>query len=162
MLSVSFGTMSAKLAATRVAAGSNSRTTSSFFGARAYNAQAAADAHAQIVVAQDVTQSAVDCGQLVPMIDAVEANLGRTPEQLSVDSGYCSESNLNALESRHIDGYVATGRAKDAVADAAKIEVADEATKAATTPPQPPKADLCRGHAREDQSRGSQQPLPIA
>ena len=119
MLSVSFGTMSAKLAATRVAAGSNSRTTSSFFGARAYNAQAAADAHAQIVVAQDVTQSAVDCGQLVPMIDAVEANLGRTPEQLSVDSGYCSESNLNALESRHIDGYVATGRAKDAVADAA-------------------------------------------
>jgi hypothetical protein len=43
---------------------------------QAYNAQAAVDAHAQIIVAQDVT--AVDCGQLVPMIDAVEANLGRT------------------------------------------------------------------------------------
>jgi hypothetical protein len=107
---------------------------------QAYNAQAAVDAHAQIIVAQDVTQSAVDCGQLVPMIDAVEANLARTPEQLSADSGYCSESNLEALESRHIDGYVATGRAKDAVAGAAKTEVADQATKTATTPPQPPKA----------------------
>ena len=106
---------------------------------QAYNAQAAVDAHAQIIVAQDVTQSAVDCGQLVPMINAVEANLGRTPEQLSADSGYCSEPNLAALESRHIDGYVATGRAKDAVVGAAKSEVADEATTA-TTPPQPPKA----------------------
>src|SRR5499425_1918056 len=107
---------------------------------QAYNAQAAVDAQAQIIVAQDVTQSAVDCGQLLPMIDAVEKNLGRKPEQLSADSGYCSEPNLAALESRHIDGYVATGRAKDAVAGVAKSEVADEASKIATTPPQPAKA----------------------
>jgi hypothetical protein len=40
-----------------------------------YNAQAGVDAHAQIIVAQDVTQSPVDCGQLVPMVDAVEKNL---------------------------------------------------------------------------------------
>ena len=33
---------------------------------QAYNAQAAVDAEAQIIVAQDVTQSAVDSGQLVP------------------------------------------------------------------------------------------------
>jgi hypothetical protein len=39
---------------------------------QAYNAQAAVDAHAQIIVAQDVTRSAVDCSQLMPMIDAVE------------------------------------------------------------------------------------------
>jgi len=30
-------------------------------------------------VAQDVTQSAVDCGQLVPLTDAVETNL-RPPD----------------------------------------------------------------------------------
>jgi len=109
---------------------------------QAYNAQAAVDAHAQIIVAQDVTQSGVDCGQLVPMIDAVEANLGRKPEQASADSGYCSESNLEALESRHIDGYVATGRAKHAVAAAAEGEVAAEAADASTTTdsPQPTKA----------------------
>ena len=44
---------------------------------QAYNAQAAVDAEAQIIVAQDMTQSAVDSGQLVPMTDAIEANLGR-------------------------------------------------------------------------------------
>src|SRR5260221_4129020 len=54
---------------------------------QAYNAQAAVDAEAQIIVAQDVTQSAVDCGQLVPMTDAIEANLGRKPAQLSADAG---------------------------------------------------------------------------
>src|SRR6202030_4364550 len=89
---------------------------------QAYNAQAAVDAEAQIIVAQDLTQSAVDSGQLVPMTDAIEANLGRKPEQLSADAGYCSEANLEALENRSIDGYVATGRARDALAGAGKGE----------------------------------------
>jgi transposase len=83
---------------------------------QAYNAQIAVDSAAQIIVAQDVTQSPVDSGQLVPMTDAVETNLGRKPEQVSADAGYCSEANLEALENRSIDGYVATGRARDAVA----------------------------------------------
>ena len=87
---------------------------------QAYNAQAAVDAEAQIIVAQDVTQSGSDCAHLLPMIDAVEANLGRRPEQVSADAGYCSEDNLAGLEDRNIDGYVATGRARDAVAGAAK------------------------------------------
>jgi hypothetical protein len=97
---------------------------------QAYNAQAAVDAQAQIIVAQDVTQSAVDCAQLVPMTDAIEANLGRKPAQLSADAGYCSEPNLAALEIRKIDAYVATGRARDAVAGAGNGE-------AAAAPPAP-------------------------
>jgi hypothetical protein len=101
---------------------------------QAYNAQAAVDAEAQIIVAQDLTQSAVDSGQLVPMTDAIETNLGRKPEQLSADAGYCSEANLEALENRSIDGYVATGRARDAVAGTVKGEVA------ATTPSPEPAA----------------------
>jgi transposase len=91
---------------------------------QAYNAQAAVDGEAQIIVAHDVTQSGVDCGQLIPMIDAIETNLGRKPEQLSADAGYCSEANLEALENRNIDAYVATGRARDAVAGAVKGEAA--------------------------------------
>jgi hypothetical protein len=67
-----------------------------------------------------VTQSAVDSGQLVPMIDATKTNLGRYPAQASADAGYCSEANLEALETRDIDGYVATGRARDAVAGKVK------------------------------------------
>ena len=87
---------------------------------QAYNAQAAVDAEAQIIVAQDVTQSGVDCGQLVSLTDAIETNLGRKPAQLSADAGYCSEANLAALEAREIDAYVAAGRARDAVAGKGK------------------------------------------
>src|SRR6266566_4556139 len=103
---------------------------------QAYNAQAAVDAEAQIIVAQDVTQSAVDCGQLMPMTDAIETNLGRQPAQLSADAGYCSEANLAGLEARDIDGYVATGRARDAVAGTAKDKtpVAPPSTQLAATP----------------------------
>jgi transposase len=91
---------------------------------QAYNAQIAVDSQAQIIVAQDVTQSPVDSGQLVPMTNAVEINLGRKPQQLSADAGYCSEANLEALENRDIDGYVATGRARDAVGGALEGETA--------------------------------------
>ena len=54
----------------------------------------------------------------------IEINLGRKPEQLSADAGYCSEANLEALENRNIDAYVATGRARDAVAGPVTGEVA--------------------------------------
>jgi len=87
---------------------------------QAYNAQIVVDSEAQVIVAQDVTQNPTDSGQLVPMIDATKVNLGRYPAQASADNGYCSEPNLEALEARNIDGYVATGRARDAVSDKAK------------------------------------------
>ena len=77
-----------------------------------YNAQAAVDAKAQVIVAHGLTDNAADAGQLIPMADAVEANTGAKPAQLSADSGYCSEENLAALEARRITGFVATGRQK--------------------------------------------------
>jgi hypothetical protein len=89
-----------------------------------HRTQAAVDAEARIIVAHDVTQSAGDCGQLIPMTDAIEINLGRMPEHLSADAGYCSEANLDALENRNIDAYVATGRARDAVVGPLTGEVA--------------------------------------
>jgi transposase len=101
---------------------------------QAYNAQAAVDSEAQIIVAQDVTQSAVDCGQLVSMTDAIEANLGRKPAQLSADAGYCSEANLAGLEARNIDAYVATGRARDAVAGKVEAPAAPPSTQSAGSP----------------------------
>jgi hypothetical protein len=52
-----------------------------------------------------------DHGQLVPLADAIEANLGCKPCQASVDSGYLSEANLAALDQRKIEPYIATGRA---------------------------------------------------
>ena len=108
---------------------------------QAFNAQAAVDAEAQIIVAQGVTQDANDRRQLVPMTDAVETNLGRKPEQLSADSGYCSDANIEALEARGIDGYIATGRAKDGAASTAKASMAAPPVDAsATASPEPASA----------------------
>ena len=59
-----------------------------------YNAQAAVDAEAQIIVAHGLTQSMSDQDQLVPLIDEIEDNLGRTPKEASADAGYCSEVNI--------------------------------------------------------------------
>ena len=77
-----------------------------------YNAQAAVDGCAQIIVACDLNANGSDQGQLVPVVDAIEVNLGRKPAQVSADSGYCSEANIEALAHREIDGYIAAGRAK--------------------------------------------------
>jgi len=75
---------------------------------QAYNAQAAVDAGAQIIVAHELTQCGNDQGQLVPLIEVIENNLGRKPAQASADS-------------RSIDGYVAPGRAKHPTAANGKI-----------------------------------------
>ena len=88
---------------------------------QAYNAQAAVDAEAQIIVAHELTQCGSDQGQLVPLVEAIENNLGRKPEQASADSGYCSEANLKALVARGIDGYVAPGRAQHPTAANGKV-----------------------------------------
>ena len=61
------------------------------------NAQAAVDGAKLIIVAHGLTQSMSDCPQLVPLVDAVRANLGRKPREISADAGYCSEDNLLAL-----------------------------------------------------------------
>jgi len=58
-----------------------------------YNAQAAVDAKAQVIVAAEVTQETTDNHQLVPMLSQVEQNLGRKPQAASADAGYWSEAN---------------------------------------------------------------------
>jgi len=77
-----------------------------------YNAQAAVDGTAQIIVAHELTPSMSDQGQLIPLADGIEKNLGRKPKEASADAGYCSEANLQALAERGIGAYIATGRAK--------------------------------------------------
>jgi transposase len=79
-----------------------------------YNAQAAVDAEAQVIVAHGLGANGSDQDQLAPMADAIEANMGRKPDQVSADAGYCSDANLEAMESRNIDAYIAPGRAKHA------------------------------------------------
>ena len=77
-----------------------------------YNAQAAVDAEAQVIVAHGLGATSGDQPHLPVMLARIEANLGRRPRELSADAGYCSEANLAELEGRGIRGYVAVGRAK--------------------------------------------------
>jgi transposase len=75
-----------------------------------YNAQAAVDAKAQIIVAHTLTNNGSDQAQLAPLLDGIKANLKRNPDEISADAGYCSAANLRTLSRRRIKGYIATGR----------------------------------------------------
>lgn len=82
---------------------------------QAYNAQAAVEPDLQLIVGQTVTQAANDKQQLLPMVEVIEQQSGQRPEEILADSGYCSEKNLEALESavqpeQRIAGYIATER----------------------------------------------------
>jgi transposase len=75
-----------------------------------YNGQAAVDGHAQIIVAQTLTNSGSDQAQLAPLLDALKAGLRCNPDEVSADAGYCSAANLRTIVRRRIEGYIATGR----------------------------------------------------
>ncbi len=51
-----------------------------------------------------------DQGQLPCALDSVQAGYGYTPNRLLANAGYRKEQDLQELETRGIDGYVATGR----------------------------------------------------
>jgi hypothetical protein len=84
---------------------------------QAYNAQVAVEPNFQLIVGQGVTQAPNDKEQVRPMVEAVEEQSGQRPQELVADSGYCSEKNLEYLESpaepeKRIAAYLATGRQK--------------------------------------------------
>ena len=85
---------------------------------QAYNAQAAVDADSQVIVAEGLTNAANDRQQVVPMVAEIQKNTGRQARELSADSGYCSEGNLEQLQRHGIRGYIATGRQKHGQASA--------------------------------------------
>jgi hypothetical protein len=61
---------------------------------QAYNAQIAVDAEAQIIVAADLVQAPNDARQLVPMAEAIVANMGALADTTSADAGYFSKENV--------------------------------------------------------------------
>jgi len=84
---------------------------------QAYNAQAAVEPQLQLIVGQTVTAASNDKEQLMPMVEVIEQQSGQRPEEILADSGYCSEKNLEALESeenpaQRIEGFIATERQK--------------------------------------------------
>lgn len=77
---------------------------------QAYNAQAAVDGHAQVIVACGVTQAAPDVEQFVPMVERVVQATGQAPTAVTADAGYFSETNLGAPVVAGVDVYVPPDR----------------------------------------------------
>lgn len=81
-----------------------------------FNAQAAVEPTLQLIVGQRVTQAANDKEQLQPMVETIAEQAGQRPTAILADNGYCSEKNLEYLESdrpaQRIEGYIATGKQK--------------------------------------------------
>jgi hypothetical protein len=74
-----------------------------------YNAQVAVDAQTQVIVGMTLSNSRTDLKHLVPLIEQVEVNTDDAVCEISADSGYYSEANLEQLDARAIRGYVAVG-----------------------------------------------------
>jgi transposase len=75
----------------------------------AYNAQAAVSEDG-LVVAAGLTSAVRDIGQLLPMLDAVEASTGERPGCAVADTGYLTEANLATLAARGQRALLAVGR----------------------------------------------------
>ena len=88
---------------------------------QAYNAQAAVDGHAQVIVAAAVTQEANDKRQLVPVLTQVAANCGAAPVVASADSGYFSATAVMEPALAGIDLYIAVDRQQHGAAPAAPV-----------------------------------------
>ncbi|MFY0577358.1 transposase [Cystobacter fuscus] len=79
---------------------------------QSYNAQVAVDADTQLIVAQEVGQSGNDARQLEPMVEQVRGNTGLLPVELSADSGYLCQEDIEQVEAQGVQCFVATGRSK--------------------------------------------------
>jgi transposase len=111
---------------------------------QAYNAQAAVDGNRQIILAHRLSNNPDDHAALVPLIEAVKANTGRKPVEVSGDAGFCSHDNLAALHARKIRPYLATGRAGHPTGNGSNSRGG------------PPGAD----YARQTKARRATQPIP--
>lgn len=79
---------------------------------QAYNAQAAVDMDSLLILETHLTQRPNDKKELAPAlasIEALPAALGQI-DAIVADSGYFSQANVQACETRKIVPYIATGR----------------------------------------------------
>lgn len=72
-----------------------------------YNAQAAVDAAAQVIVAADITQDEGDCNQLVPMCTKMQQELGELPAVITADAGYWNTVEIETVSRQGMEVLVA-------------------------------------------------------
>jgi transposase len=77
-----------------------------------YNGQISVDKDHQIIVGQHISQNGNDKQEVQPALESVVASTGQQAQKMSLDNGYMSAHNLEALEATGIDAYIATDRAE--------------------------------------------------
>jgi transposase len=82
-----------------------------------YNGQIAVDAAHQIIVAQRLATNPADYAALVPLVDQARANLGRKLREVSGDTGFATEANLEAMADRRVTAYLSPGRIRHGQTD---------------------------------------------
>ena len=74
-----------------------------------YNAQVATDQDSLLIVGHALSNHPNDQAELEPTVEAIPAALGK-PSAAALDNGYFSAANIERLQARGIDPYIATGR----------------------------------------------------
>jgi transposase len=74
-----------------------------------YNVQAGVDQESILIVANTVSNHPNDKAEAIPTVDAIPRQIGK-PGAAAMDNGYFSAANIEQLEARGIEPYIATGR----------------------------------------------------
>jgi transposase len=74
-----------------------------------YNAQAVVDHDSLLIVANALSNHPNDYGEAIPTLDAIPGALGK-PKAAVLDQGFFSAANIDQMEARGIEPYIATGR----------------------------------------------------
>jgi transposase len=80
---------------------------------QAYNAQIVVDEAHQVILAHGVSNQPPDQEYLAPMAERMLSFVAQVPQALLADSGYFSKDNVEHLQNRGVDPYIAVGREGD-------------------------------------------------
>jgi hypothetical protein len=76
---------------------------------QSYNTQVAVEHDSRLIVANTLSNHAVDTNEAILTVEAIPTELG-TPEAAAMDRNFFSPDNIAAFEKRGISPYIATGR----------------------------------------------------
>jgi Transposase DDE domain len=74
-----------------------------------YNGQIAVDQQALLIIANTLSNHPNDRLDALPTVDGIDLRVGK-PKRAALDTGYYSVTNIEGLEERQIEPYIATGR----------------------------------------------------
>jgi len=94
-----------------------------------FNCQLAVDGHAQVIVAEAVTNQSPDNGNFVPMLAQAKVNCGQAPATACADTGYWQPEAESQARLLGTEAFIATGRERaneDAAPQIVSVANADD------------------------------------